>query len=243
VARFPHLPKRTKTRTKKSPGGTISPIDRAVLDLKNSRDRLSRYKTKTTNDCDKLLSRAQDLNKNSTSTNADATKNTVLNILKLRKYKLKEVENVNAQLLTIEQMVVNIQTKEEEAEVLAALKTGKNALQKLHEENTVEDVLKLMEEVEEQNEMEREINDILVGQGERAGENALTADDMMELEAEMAAMEQEILDEKKTSVAADEDTTGEVDLPEVPDTKLPEVPDDKLVAEEGSEPARVAVAS
>lgn len=219
--------------SKKAPGGTISAIDRAVLDLKNSRDRLTRYKTKTSADCDKLQSRAKSIHGEDTK-NAQRTA-TALNLLKLRKYKLKQVENVNSQLLTIETMVENIRSKEEEKEVLAALKTGKNALQKLHEENTVEDVLKLMDEVEEQNEMEREVNEALVGSG---AANSLSAEEMMEVEEELAALEREVLGEK--SDAVDDD----IQLPEVPDGELPAVGNTKKVEESTSrQPARVALAS
>lgn len=212
------------TSGKKAPGGTISPIDRAVLDLKNSRDRLSRYKTKTSTDCDKLQSRAQSIHKQNTK---DAQKtSTALNLLKLRKYKLKQIENVNSQLLTIETMVANIQSKEEEKEILAALKTGKNALQQLHEENTIEDVLKLMDEVEEQNEMEREINDVLIG----SEANSLSTAELMEVEEELAALEKEVLGE-------------DVQLPDVPTNELPAVGETKTEEKETHRPARVALAS
>jgi len=218
---------------KEKPGGTISPIDRAVLDLKNSRDRLSRYRTKTSADCDKLLSRAQSIHGKNTK---DAQKKaTALNILKLRKYKLNQVENVNSQLLTIETMVANIQSKEEEKEVLEALNTGKNALKKLHEENTVEDVLKLMDEVEEQNEMEQEVNEVLIGSG---AANSLSPEELTEVEEELAALEREVLGEKKDEV--DED----IQLPDVPDGELPVVGEtDKVEETTSQQQTRVALAS
>ena len=34
------------SKKKKAPAGTVSDVDRALLDLKNARDRLSRYKKK-----------------------------------------------------------------------------------------------------------------------------------------------------------------------------------------------------
>ena len=78
-----------KKAPKKAAGGTISSIDRAVLDLKNSRDRLSRYKKKTTEDCNKLLSRAQAIRKENSQDQQkltqDQQKTITLNLLKLRK--------------------------------------------------------------------------------------------------------------------------------------------------------------
>jgi len=210
----------------------VTLIDRAVLDLKNTRDRLSRYKTKTSADCDKLLSRAQSIHGQNMK---DAQKKaTALNLLKLRKYKLNQVENINSQLLTIETMVANIQSKEEETEVFAALKKGKNALQQLHDENTVEDVLKLMDEVVEQNEMEREINEVLIG----SAANSLSPEELMEVEEELAALEREMLGGEK----AEED--NDIQLPDVPDDELPMVGEtDKVEEVTSQQPARIALAS
>jgi len=220
------------SKPKKARRSTISPIDRAVLDLKNSRDRLSRFKTKTSSDCETLLSRATSIHAQNPK---DAQKKkTALNLLKLRKYKLNQVENVDSQLLTIETMVANIVSKEEEKEVFAALTTGKDALQQLHNENTVEDVLKLMDEVEEQNEMEREVNEVISGKG-----NLLSSEEEMELEEELAALEREMFGGKEDGVEED------VQLPDVPDGKLPVVGGAEKVEEEATsqKQARIAVAS
>ncbi len=209
---------------KKKAGGTITDIDRAVLDLKNSRDRLNRYKAKLERDNEKLKSRAKQLN-------SEGKKSTALNLLKLRKYKIKEVDRVDAQLMTIFQMVEQIQSKENEVEVLAAMRSGKNALNKLHEETSIEDVLQLMDEVQEANEVEKEISEIL-GSG---AADALTSDEEDQIAAEFAALEKEMAE---TKVEKETD----VNLPEVPSTKLPEVKD---VVEEAKpqKEQRVAVAS
>lgn len=220
---------KTKTTKRPGPGGEISQIDRAVLDLKVSRDRLTRYKKKLHLDSTALLDRAKTLKdvKND-------TKN-ALNLLKLRKLKLKEVDKIDEQLLTIQGMVTNIRSKEEEREVLAALRSGKDALQKLHEENTLEDVLNLMEGVEEQNELEAEINNALVQTGENV---ALSIGEEEELEKELQAL-------MGTSADA-EAVTPEIDLPEAPSDKLPEVDTSEVEAEpiKKKQPSgRVAVAS
>jgi len=141
---------------------------------------------------------------------------------------------VDSQLLTIETMVANITSKEEEKEVLAALTTGKDALRQLHEENTVEDVLKLMDEVEEQNEMEREVNEVLVG----SGANSLSPQELMEVEDELAALENEMFGGKKDVVEDD------IQLPDVPNSELPVVGETENVVETTSQkPARIALAS
>ncbi len=196
--------------------------DRAVLDLKVSRDRLTRYRKKINLDSDKLLARAKIYKtQNQTST--------ALNLLKLRKLKLKETDKINEQLLTIQSMISNIQSKEEEKEVLSALRQGKNALKKLHEENTLEDVLKLMDEVEEQNEIEKQVNDILNQTGEELSEF-----EEGELEEELQAL---------MGADAEAITENPLELPDVPTQKLPEVEKQEQVPAEKAQGGRVAVAS
>ena len=212
------------------PKREVSQIDRAILDLKVSRDRLTRYKKKLNLDSTKLLSKAKIYKAKNTS--AD-TKN-ALNLLKLRKLKLKEVDNIDSQLLTLQGMVSNIQSKEEEKEVLAALRTGKNALEKLHAENSLEDVMNLMDDVQEQNELEEEINNVLVNTGE-----TLTLVEEDELELELQALMGADMTEIPAEVSTEK---SDLDLPEVPVSKLPEV-QNTVDEETTKQPARVAVAS
>mmetsp|Transcript_6083 Transcript_6083/g.9214 ORF Transcript_6083/g.9214 Transcript_6083/m.9214 type:complete len:218 (+) Transcript_6083:111-764(+) len=212
----------SKQTKSKKPAGEISNIDRAVLDLKVSRDRLTRYKKKLFLDSDKLLAKARSLKQSNETKSA-------LGLLKLRKMKQKEVDKIDSQLITIQTMVSNIQTKEQEAEVLTALRSGKTALEKLHNENTLEDVLQLMEEIEEQNDMEKEINDVLVNTGE-----TLTGIEEDELELELQAL-------MGGTDTVPDSVEDKVDLPKVPTSKLPEVEAQTAVVQE--KPARVAMAS
>jgi hypothetical protein len=204
----------------------VSQIDRAVLDLKVSRDRLNRYKKRLYLDSEKLYNKAKAF-KEKNETRA------ALGLLKLRKMKQKEVDNIDSQLISIQTMISNIQTKEQEVEVLAALRSGKNALEKLHNENTLDDVLKLMEEIEEQNEIEREINDALVSTGE-----SLTGIEEEDLELELQKLMGGAISEVSLETPVDE----KIELPVAPTDKLPQV--QKPVQEtEQEQPARVAIAS
>ena len=206
-------------KPKRAPGGTISDVDRAVLDLKNSRDRLGKYKKKLETDEARLVARAKQAKQEGQTKNA-------LNLLKLRKIKLREAENVEGQLLTVMQMVQTIDSKQNEAQVLAAMAKGKNTLQKMHEETSVDDVLDLMDAITEQNEVEREISNIL------EGSPSLSVEDEAAVEAELEAMLTEM----------NGDTTV---LPVVPDSQpLPVVPTDKLPERQTAETnKKVAVAS
>mmetsp|Transcript_37433 Transcript_37433/g.54791 ORF Transcript_37433/g.54791 Transcript_37433/m.54791 type:complete len:223 (+) Transcript_37433:1182-1850(+) len=206
---------------KKKPAGTVSDVDRAVLDLKNARDRLTRYRAKLEQDEKKLLTRAAQCQKK-------GDKNMAVGLLRLRKYKLNEASNVENQLLSVMQMVETIQSKENEKEVLGAMKNGKDMLEAMHNEMGIDDVLTLMDEIEEHSEIENKINDILT----HGGAAAVDAD----VEDELAALEKELLEEEGKKV--------DEQLPEAPTGKLPTVATEGPKQEEAqTEPQRVAVAS
>jgi hypothetical protein len=95
--------------TKKRP--EISEIDRAVLDLKNARDRLQKYRAKLEQDDAKLVEKARQAKQDNKPKQA-------LGLLRLRRYKQRELENVEAQLLTVLQVR---QKKRETREVFILL--------------------------------------------------------------------------------------------------------------------------
>ena len=221
--RLHHLSARTmgafnsKQPVKRTAGGSISDVDRAVLDLKNARDRLQKYRAKLEGEEIKLLQRAKE------AKDAGKTKQ-ALGLLRLKKYKSRGVEDVENQLLTVLQMVETIDSKKNEKELLGALRTGKDALAKLQKETTVEDVLDLMDQIQEQNEVEKEVSDIL------SGVPSLSVEDEALVEAELEAMEAEM------------NAEANPELPQVPTNKLPEIakPEKEPAT---AKPGRVAVTS
>jgi charged multivesicular body protein 6 len=76
-------------------------------------------------------------------------KERALLLLKLRKYKEKELDNVDNQLLSVFKMIEDIEWEAANMEVLKALKVGTEALNKFHEEMSVEDVEALLDETNE----------------------------------------------------------------------------------------------
>lgn len=198
-----YLSTSSKPQRKAAPGGVITTADRAVLDLKNSRDRLGRFKKKLEMDQEKLLDRAKKSQK-------EGNKSMAIHLMKLRKHKTSEVTNVENQLLTIYEMVDKIAGEENEMEIMKAMEEGKNALEYLHREMTVDDVLHLMDEIEEQSEVEHQINEIL-SQG--AG---LSSIDESAIEDELAEMERELRKQLGT-------TTENSSLPVAPTDALPDI--------------------
>jgi charged multivesicular body protein 6 len=190
------------------PRPQISSIDRATLDLKNARDRLTKYQRRLEADEAKLIERARQAKFN-------GKPQVALQLLKIKKIKRNELDTVSTQLLNVLAMVQTIDSKQNEAQVLNALKTGKDALQKLHEETSVEDVLELMDAIQEQNQMEQEISDILSGVALESSSMLSTADE--------EAIERELEQLMMTT------QTAPLNLPEAPTTQpLPVAPSGKL---------------
>jgi len=206
----------TTKKKQKIPPQQISNVDRATLDLKNARDKLQRYKTKLEQDDARIVERAK-------KEKADGNTKAALSLLKIRKIKTREVESVEQQLLNVLQMVQTINSKQNEVQVLNAMKEGKDALTKMHKETTVDDVLNLMDEIQEQHELENEINDIL--QSSPAG--CLSIEDEADIESELEAL---IMGQQSTASTTSESTKEQTEeLPVAPDTKpLPQAPSKKL---------------
>jgi charged multivesicular body protein 6 len=132
----------------------ITDIDRAVLDLKNSRDRLQRYRVQLLLDDDKLLRKAQQAKQ----TQQQPT--VALQLLRLRRHKQQQYEQCNTQLLNILQMVDTIDSHQNDQRIIQAMQVGKVALQQLQAEISIDDVLQLMEDIQDQHDMETDISNI-----------------------------------------------------------------------------------
>lgn len=185
-------------------GGTVTAFDRATLDLKNSRDRLSRYRAKLDKDVEKLAARAKTLHDEGKSKQA-------LQLMRLRKNKLREVDRVEQQLLSVLQLVDKIAEKKNEQEVIVAMKRGKDALQKMHDQMGIDDVLNLMDGIRDQDDVERQINEAL-------GQDIVSADlDDEAVLAELNQLEEELRLEKDMTSSAE----VKVKMPDVPSKPLP----------------------
>ena len=194
------------------PKPVVTDIDRAILDLKNSRDRLNKYKKQLEINNNKLVQKAKEAKKNGQN-------KTAINLLRLRNYQQQQVYNCEEQLLTIQQMVTTIDSKQNDTVILQAMKIGKDTLTKLHNETTVDDILNLFDEIHEQHQLEEEINTVL-----SQNVPALSVADEDAIEAELNAM-MGITTEPTTT----EPTKTDI-LPEVPtEPILPVAPQNELV--------------
>merc|ERR1712194_73247 len=151
-----------------------------------------------------------------------------IQLLRLRKHKQQNADRIEEQLVTVLLMVDKIAEKQNEAEVLLAMKQGKDALQIMHNEIGIDDVLDLMDDVKDQGEMESRINEILGG----GGLSAVGEEDVL---AELEQLEEEVRSEEEK-----QEVPEDLVLPEPAKGPLPAVEDPKI--EEPAE-AKLAVAS
>lgn len=194
----------------------VTSKDRAVLDLKNSKDRLKKFKKKLEVESEKLTDQAKQHIR-------DKRRDRALLLLKLKKMKENEVENIDKQLLTVMEMIDNIEWESINIQALKALREGNNALNKLHSEMSYEDVVNLLDETNEAIETENQINQLLAGQ--------LTTEDEEALARELA----ELMGE---NIATPESIT--LNLPDAPTHEIESA--DTTVAEEEAPPTkRVAI--
>ena len=188
-----------------APLGTVTSQDRAVLDLKNARDRLKRYIKTLETDEARLLNRAKLLN-------SQGKKRQAILLMKVRKKKLSEAQSVESQLLNVYEMVQTIQWQSEQQTIMSALASGKEALKQLHSEMSVDAVLDLMDEVESEQEQERQINEALT-----RGVSWATVDDE-ELEKELQQLQGETAEEKTEEKT--EERTAQYDVDKIPEAPI-----------------------
>jgi N-methylhydantoinase B/oxoprolinase/acetone carboxylase alpha subunit len=127
-------------------------------------------------------------------------------------------------------MVDKISEKQNEQDVIAAMKRGKDALRILHDEMGIDDVLNLMDDIRDQDEVEKRINEVLGGEGLRGVED-MEEEDIL---AELKELEEEVRLESEGRADVKEK------LPSAPTKPLPYL-EEQLMDESGN--AKVAVAT
>jgi len=147
-----------------------------------------------------------------------------IGLLRLQKLKMNEVATIENQLLNVLEMVDKIESKEKEMDVLKALKAGKDVLEQLHKEISVDQVLDMIDSVQEQAEVERQINE------------AIASGVVSLLDVDESAVEEE-LRELEQSMEKDQPPT----MPHVPDKPLSEL--SPATEAEESTPERVMLPS
>ncbi|XP_015597423.1 charged multivesicular body protein 6 isoform X2 [Cephus cinctus] len=195
--------------SKKKASSRVTEQDKAVLQLKLTRDKIKQYQRRIEQSIEKEREIARKLIHN-------GQKDRALLLLRKKKYQEGVLAKTDAQLDNLEQMVHNIEFTQIETRVIDGLKVGNTALKKLHEILTIDEIEKVMDETREGLEKQKELDELLSG--------TLTEEDEGEAEAELDALMAEDTEES---------------LPEVPrEVSLPDVPSDTVEKEKVPAPKK-----
>lgn len=170
----------------------VTEQDKAILQLKQQRDKLRQYQKRINLQLEKERALAKQLLK-------DGKKEKALLLLKKKKYQDQLLDKTENQISNLEHMVQDLEFAQIEIKVLDGLKVGNECLKKMHEAMSIEDVERIMDETQDAIDYQRQIDEMLAG--------SLTQEDEDEILAELEAITQE--DAELPEVPSDE-------LPEVP---------------------------
>ncbi|KAG5314897.1 CHMP6 protein, partial [Pseudoatta argentina] len=185
---------------KKKPS-RVTEQDKAILQVKQTRDKIKQYQKKIEQSLEKERLLAKELLKN-------GKKDRALLLLRKKKYQEQVLTRADGQLENLERMIHDLEFAQVEIKVVDGLKTGNTALKQLHALLSIDEIEKVMDETTEGIEKQREIDEVLTSTF--AEEEEI---DESEIEAELDALMEADINEK---------------VPEIPkDVLLPDVPEEE----------------
>ncbi|EDW01652.1 charged multivesicular body protein 6-A [Drosophila grimshawi] len=181
--------------SKKTVPSRITDHDKAVLQLKQQRDRLKQYQKRIELQLenDRMLAK---------KCLQQGRKDRAKLLLRKKKYQESLLTNTDKQLENLEKLAADLEFAQVEMKVLDGLKQGNAALKKVHDMLDINEVEKIMDETREGIEKQQEIDAILT--------DVLTTQDEEDVLAELDALEAE--DQR-------------AQLPDVPSEQLPTAAD------------------
>ncbi|KAF7705538.1 charged multivesicular body protein 6 [Silurus meridionalis] len=147
----------------------VTEHDRAVLQLKQQRDKLKQYQKRITLQLEKERQLAKQLLK-------DGKKEKAILLLKKKRFQEQLLDKTENQISNLERMVQDIEFAQIEIKVIEGLKVGNDCLKKMHEVMSIEEVERIMDETQESIEYQRQIDDILAGSLTQEDEDAVLAE-------------------------------------------------------------------
>ncbi|KAG7302476.1 hypothetical protein JYU34_012385 [Plutella xylostella] len=153
----------------KKPVSRVTEQDKAVLQLKQQRDKLKQYQKKIELNLEKDRLLAKKLLEEGKRDRAKL-------LLRKKKYQEQLLLNTDAQLEKLEQLTHDIEFAQVEIQVLDGLKSGTAALKKVHEILSIDEIEQIMEESKEGIEKQREIDAVISGELTQEDEDAVEAE-------------------------------------------------------------------
>ncbi|KAL0122620.1 hypothetical protein PUN28_007377 [Cardiocondyla obscurior] len=206
--------------TKKKPPSRVTEQDKAILQVKQTRDKIKQYQRKIEQSLEKERLLAKELLKN-------GKKERAILLLRKKKYQEQVLSRADGQLENLERMIHDLEYAQVEIKVIDGLKAGNTAMKQLHALLSIDEIEKVMDETKEGIEKQREIDEILTSTF--ATEDEI---DESEIEAELDALVEADIDERAPELPKD------VLLPDVP-KDLPEEEEKKRTKEKVREPIAV----
>ncbi|XP_015670592.1 charged multivesicular body protein 6 [Protobothrops mucrosquamatus] len=157
----------------------VTEQDKAVLQLKQQRDKLKQYQKKIFLQLDRERIVARQLLR-------DGKKEKAKLLLKKKRYQEQLLDKTENQISNLERMVHDIEFTQIELKVIEGLKIGNECLNRMHQVMSIEEVERIMDETQEAVEYQRQIDEILSG--------SLTLEDEDAILAELDAITQEQID-------------------------------------------------
>lgn len=210
--------RKTGRPSKQAPTGQLTNRHRAILDMKNQRDKLHQYQQRITAITTRETEIARECLQRGDKSKA---------LLALRRKKFQEtlLAKTDAQLETLEQLTRNVEFALVQKDVVYGLQQGTSVLRQIHAEmGGIDQVEKLMGESEEARTYQREVSEMLGGQ--------MSNQDEDEVEDELEALEGEV----KGVV-----TSEEVRYPAPPEAEPQRTPGEEEIADQQKARARARV--
>lgn len=156
----------------------ISAQDRAILDMKNQRDKLHQYQQRITIVTDRETEIAREC-----LVRGDKSK--ALLALRRKKFQQSLLAKTDSQLQTLEELTSNVEFAQVQKDVMFGLQQGTKVLKQINAEmGGIENVEKLMGENDEARAYQKEISEMLGGQMSNQDEDEVE-DELEELEGEI----------------------------------------------------------
>ena len=176
-------------------------FDRAILAMKNQRDKLKQYRKRIT----VVTKREKEIAKECL---ANGEKQKALLALRRKKYQESLLAKTDSQLEQLEKVISNVDFALVQKDIIFGLQQGTQVLQQIHKEmGGLEAVEKLMGETEDARAYQKEVSEALAGQ--------MSNEDEDEVEDELEAMEKDV-EGVKMPDAPSKTIIEEGTLPDVP---------------------------
>jgi charged multivesicular body protein 6 len=175
------------TPSSASSASDVTEHDRAVLELKRQKDRLSKYRLKVEKVIEREVFAAKTLLK-------QGKKSTAVLALKRKKYQEGLLIKIEGEMENLTSLVNSIEFATVSKQVFDALQAGNQVLQALNDEISIEKVENLMEETAEAIQVQNQISELLG--------TKLTVEDEEAVEKALEELEVETLKEQLPEVKA-----------------------------------------